>query len=279
MKNQSFTPRYQKLIYFLIFSWTASILPTTFEIIITSYNNERWCIDNLRSAVQQNYQDFHITYINDCSTDSTAKLIDEFIAAHQLQNHVTVIHNTQRLGALENLYKAIHACPDEIVVVQLDGDDWLPHENVLTRLDKEYSDHGVWLTYGQFERWPSHEKGFCRAVPKDVIERNGFRQYKPSTYFSQLRTFYAGLFKRISVDDLMYEGKFYPMAWDWAMMFPMLEMAGERHAFIPEVTYIYNMTNNLSDFRKDGKLQIKLGNSVLGRKPYNRLGDFTNAAT
>jgi len=32
--------------------------------------------------------------------------------------------------------------------------------------------------------------------------------------------------KKIAKEDLMYEGKFFEMAWDLAFMFPMLEMAG-----------------------------------------------------
>ncbi len=256
--------------------WSLVTECSTFEIIIPSYNNEKWCIDNLRSAVNQKHHDFHITYIDDCSTDFTGMLIDSFVEQKNLQDKVTVIHNKQRRGALANLYHAIHGCPDATVVVTLDGDDFLAHDQVLERLEKEYSKKNVWLTYGQFLYWPNKaDNHFCKAFPAKIVASNAFRSYK-HVGASHLRTFYAGLFKLIKADDLMDEGDFYTMTWDLAFMLPMLEMAQERHAFISDILYLYNNTNSISDVRVDAGLQSRIDKQIRSKKRYGRLDKLPN---
>jgi hypothetical protein len=85
------------------------------------------------------------------------------------------------------------------------------------------------------------------AFPKGVIKHNQFRLHKWVS--GPLRTFKASLFQQIRQDDLMYKGQFVPVVCDLAMMLPMLEMAGSRHLFIPDVLYLYNYITPYSDNR------------------------------
>ncbi len=65
----------------------------------------------------------------------------------------------------------------------------------------------IWMTYGQFREWPSGRKlVFVIICLARVVQRNAFREY--SAIPSHLRTFYAGLFKKIKKEDLMYAGQF-----------------------------------------------------------------------
>ena len=95
-----------------------------------------------------------------------------------------------------------------------------------------------------------------------------FRTYRCP---SHLKTFYAWLFKKIDVEDLKIGGEFFPMTWDQAMMFPMLEMAGDRHAFIKETLYVYNMTNPINDNRVNAKLQRDLEKRIRSKPSYDKL--------
>jgi glycosyltransferase involved in cell wall biosynthesis len=247
-----------------------NISAVTFEIVIGSYNNEQWCLQNLASAVIQAYDEFHITYIDDCSTDATGRLVDEFVQTHHFEDLITVIHNPHRLGALENRYRAIHALPATTVAVVLDGDDMLAHEHVLKRLNAVYSNYEVWMTFGQFEYWPTGKPSdLSREYSKDVIKKGEFR--KTRNFPSHVRTYYAWLFQKIAKDDFMKDGKFFSMAGDVAEMLPMLEMAHERHAFIPDILYSYNTTNNISDFRVNNKLQQQLEGIIRSKPRYKRL--------
>ncbi|MGE5196845.1 MAG: glycosyltransferase family A protein, partial [Anaerolineae bacterium] len=121
-----------------------------FVIVIPSYNNEKFCKRNLDSALEQNYHNFRIIYIDDCSTDETYQKAQDVIKASQQGRRVTFIRNEKNRGALFNLYQVIHHCNDEEIIVALDGDDFLAHQEVLSTLNHIYHDPGIWMTYGSF---------------------------------------------------------------------------------------------------------------------------------
>lgn len=244
-------------------------LPIT--IVIPSYNNEDVCIKNIESALTQNYSNYSIIYTDDCSTDKTHEKIKKYLENHpEYAHHVSLLQNQHNTGALANLYSMIHSCPDNNIIVTLDGDDQLAHPNVLRSLNETYQNENVWITYGQYEI-PGWQQGTYGAepIPQYYIDSHNFRQW-PSIP-THLRTFYAGLFKKINIKDLLYHGKFFPMAWDSAFMFPMLEMAGSRFKFIKEVLYIYNVENPLSDRKKNRHLQSNLDSFIRSKKPYIEL--------
>ncbi len=240
-----------------------------FVIVIPSYNNARWYQRNLQSALSQNYTNFRIIYADDCSPDGTGELVQEYLKHHDLDKKVCLIKNKMRRGALHNLYTMIYMSNDDDIIVTLDGDDWLADNNVLTRLNNVYSSGEVWLTYGQFQLHPSGIKGWASAMPDYIVENNAYRDFQHLP--THLRTFYSWLFKNIKLDDLLYYGTFYPMSWDMTMMIPMIEMAGERHQFIPEVMYIYNDENNISDHHVSRQLQAHLAQVIKKKKHYKRL--------
>lgn len=105
-------------------------------------------------------------------------------------------------------------------------------------------------------------------ITPTIIRDNAFRSIMHPTH---LQTFYAWLFKEISIEDLMYEGNFFPMTWDLAMMVPMMEMAAVRHVFIPEVIYIYNVANSINDNKMDLQFQKNLEQIIRKLQPYKRL--------
>jgi glycosyltransferase involved in cell wall biosynthesis len=246
------------------------IQATQFVIVTPSYNNERYCLRNIQSVVDQNYQDWVMVIVNDCSTDRTSELLHNYIQQHNLQNKVILIDNQERKGALRNLYEIIHQCPDNHVVFVLDGDDHLATPTALERVARAYADGSTWLTYGQFIYYPYGILGFCKPFPPEIMQQKRFRTY--NWLSSHPRTFYAWLFKKIAIEDLLYEGKFLPMACDVATMLPMLEMASNGHiTCIEEVLYVYNDENPLNDHKKDVMFQQHLGFSAAGRAVYPTL--------
>lgn len=234
-------------------------------VVIPSYNNKQWCTKNLDSVRTQNYKNFIVIYLNDCSKDQTGKLVEEYIQEYNLKNQFMLVNNTVRVGALENLYKAIHACKNEDIIVTLDGDDWFAHKNVLKVVNSIYQDPKVWLTYGQY-RAIKGDAWWCTDFSERDIKNNRYRTEK--AYITHLRTFYAGLFKLIKIEDLLYEGKFYPMTWDKAMMFPMIEMSGGKFKRIKDILYLYNDINPINDHKVDLELQRHLSDVILAKEPY-----------
>lgn len=227
-----------------------------FVIVCASYNNKDWYRWNLDSMVLQNYENYHIIYIDDCSTDGTGDLVAAYIKEYGLEDRITLIRNTENRGAVANHYDAIHSCKNTDIILNVDGDDALANNLVLNYLNRVYADPNIWLTYGQFMEMPSKAIGFCSPMPSEVIVGNAFRSYQDIP--SHLRTFYAGLYKKIRKEDLMINGKFLDMCADMAAMIPMIEMACDHFRFIDKVVYLYNGANPLNDHKKSKGRQREL---------------------
>lgn len=254
-------------------------MPTDFDlpwhgkpmvIVIPSFNNSSWYKKNLDSVFMQQYTNFRVIYIDDCSEDDNAQLVEQYCASHPHDFDFVLIKNETRCGALANLYNAIHSCKEHEIVVTLDGDDWLAHPNVLTKLNAIYTDPHVLITYGQYVTHLNNYVGISRPFADHVIK---YRNYRYSYPFSSShpRTFYAGLFKKIQKEDLFYEDNFFQVTWDLAIMFPMLEMANGRHAYIPDILYVYNDANPINDFKVRLPLLLKCEQIIRSKPKYEPL--------
>jgi glycosyltransferase involved in cell wall biosynthesis len=248
-------------------------------VVVASYNNAQWYRKNLDSIYGQNYSNYAVVYVDDCSTDRTGALVDEYVKICNQQSRTKIIHNTQRKGALENIYKSVQAINDEVIIVIVDGDDWLATPDALSLINKIYSRYDVWLTYGSYQTYNGIKifPTFGGVLPEPIVEHNTMRQY--SWVASHMRTFYAGLLKRVREEDLQFDGVFFDKAADLAIMFPMLEMAGKHSMHVPDVLYTYNGANVLNDYKVDRKRQLLLDCTIRLKQSYSPLPENTSFAT
>jgi hypothetical protein len=238
-------------------------------VVILSYNNASYCEHNLSSVLGQRYENYQVLYIDDCSTDQTNERVVHYLAQHDAARRVTYVRNGERRGALVNHWYAVHQCVDEDIIVHLDGDDFFAHDRVLERINQEYQDPAVWLTYGSYCEYPSGKIGMARAIPEEIVRSNQWALYGwPHLYTTHLRTFYAWLFKQIKVEDLTMNGSFFPVACDVAFMTRMTEMAGAHARFIPDILYCYNVENPLCDFNTKFQEQMRCAQIIRSKKPY-----------
>jgi glycosyltransferase involved in cell wall biosynthesis len=274
-----------KFFYSILASCLFSILITCHEqkklaIIITSYNNADWFDRNIGMMFCQKnfdgtpYQNYRIIYIDDCSLDATAELVECYIHNCNQSHRCTLIKNKTRKRALANLYYAIQLCEPDEIVFNMDGDDWLADEFIFAMINQIYQDPNIWITYGSFINWPTNEIGYCQPISSEYVEKQLFRKkwWKPG----QLRTFYGWLAHQIKLKDLLFEGpyfqgEFFPANSDLAIYYPMMEMAGFHYQFIPELIYIRNVATPINDFKSNKEVQI-LGSKLIREKElYKRL--------
>jgi len=216
-------------------------------VLTASYNNKDWYERNLMSIFSQKYFNYHVLYIDDCSTDGTPDLVEKWTKAHDVSDRITIIRNKKNLGGLHNHYRAMQLIPDRAIVCVVDGDDWLSRDTVFAFLNETYHKNDIWMSYGQFQAWPSGMLGWCCEIPESYVSRNAYREYPHN--LSHLRTFYAGLFKQIKKEDLMCGKEFWTIN-DNAAMFPMAEMARGHVKFLPQVLLMWNDANPLNDHKE-----------------------------
>lgn len=239
-----------------------------FAVVIPSYNNERFCTQNLESVFNQTYTRWKLYYIHDAHKDNTEEKVHKLIRSWGMQDKCIEISNAKRQGALQNIYETIHKISPDTIVITIDGDDRLAHKNVFEQIASIYMNNKkVWMTHGSYITEPPGHLVRSAPIPAPILKRRAFRSYRFVT--SHLRTFYARLFQLIKLEDLQYKDEFFPMAGDLAFMFPMLEMAAKGHIyFVKDTLYIYNASNPLNDFRVDQKFQLKLNKYIRALKPY-----------
>lgn len=235
----------------------------SFTIVIIGKNNGASVYRTLQSVFQQNYENFRVIYIDDGSQDGSFALVQDLVSNSSYALQVELIRNEQSEGTLANLYRTIHNCPDEEIIVVLDGQDWLSHEWVLQRLNAYYANPDLWMTYGQYREYPTFQLGASRPIRFQEWKEKGFRSYP--FVFSHLKTFYASLFKQIRGDDLIDQGQFLSASTDLAYMLPLLEMAQDHFQYIPEILYI---SNRQFAQKEDRELQIRYEKWIRSLPPY-----------
>jgi glycosyltransferase involved in cell wall biosynthesis len=248
-----------------------------FIVVIPAYNCDQWIEHCLESVMTQDYKNFDVVVIDDCSTDRTWDLINGF--------EVKAIRNREHNGSgLHNIVTGIQYLSDDWneVIVTIDGDDYLADDKVFSYLNNVYTED-VWMTYGSFlplsRRYKNTSQPFSdvKTFDKDgniVTVSITTESYRRSNYWvtSHLRTFRRWLWDKIDDKDLRDEnGNYFKVAWDLAFMYPMIEMAGDHIKFIDRILYIYNDLNPLCDGTVRTKEQLKTAEYIQNKNTYARL--------
>jgi glycosyltransferase involved in cell wall biosynthesis len=227
-----------------------------FKVVITGWNCARFVNRCLNSVARQTDSAFDVCVVDDASDGpEQAAIMRTACAAHGWR----FIGNRRRRGALRNQYEAVHVldpAPEDVVVF-VDADDRLAHDDVLRRLRSYYECYEPLMTYGSYRCDPSdHEVTPAMNFPVDVVAANGYRRFSArddpdAIWFNHLRTVTFGLFERLRpAEDFTFpDGSWLMACCDTAVMVPCLELAAGRHLLIPEVLYVYTRNNPMSDCR------------------------------
>ncbi len=108
------------------------------SVIMPLFNAEKYLPEALESVLRQTCGDFEIICINDCSTDNTGKILEEF---RDRDNRVKILTNESRLGAGLSRNKGIKEAQGKYFLF-LDGDD-LFDEQLLEKASVAMEKHGA----------------------------------------------------------------------------------------------------------------------------------------
>ena len=92
------------------------------SVIMPIYNAEKYLADTLNSIFEQDYKDIEMVLVDDCSKDSSAKIISEYQKAHP---EIVYYLQEKNMGAGAARNKALELAKGQYVAF-LDSDDmWL----------------------------------------------------------------------------------------------------------------------------------------------------------
>lgn len=227
-------------------------------VLTTAYNCDKYiekCLDSIKS---QKYTNFVCYILDDLSTDKTVKLVNKY--TYPVDKRFLLSVNSEKKyqpGNYDQIIRNTTLVNDDDIIVEVDGDDYLPDDEVFNRVVGYYSNPNVWITYGQF-KYTNGSMGF--ALPVDISKSRTDR-----FTVTHLRTWRAKLWKHIKPEDLKVNGKYPEAAGDIFFMLPMVEMAGKEHTlYCTDVNYIYNFDNPIGD-SKGKRLEKTLKFAAIGR--------------
>lgn len=236
-----------------------------FTIAIDTCNHQDWIERCLSTCLTQKYDNYEIILLDALSDDSTMDIAKEY--AEKFTN-LSVYQNEIRVPQIANMLNLTKLSRPGSIIVSVDGDDWLKNSQVLNKLNEVYNSGDVWMTYGTYEEFPFRNvSSFYRPYPIDVIENNSFREH--AWLASHLRTYKRELFLKIAEEDFKREdGEWLDTTGDQAFMLPMLELAGSRSRYIPEVLYVYNVANSTRDTNGNTNRQEELARYIRAKTKY-----------
>ena len=237
-----------------------------FNIVVPVFNAEKYLEKCLFSITKQSYKNFKVKVVDDCSTDSSYEVASKICANYK---NFDIHKNSRRLGALNNISQLLGLRveePSRTIDILLDGDDYLYSGDVLNFLNELYLKTNCLITYGSFLTSQGIQG---KKYPLLIRKFNLYRKY--FWYASHLKTFRHDLWLAINPNDLLDKnGQYFPCATDLAIMFPMLEMAGNRQHFVKDILYVYNDQNPISNHKIRRKDQISAAKEIRKKKIYKK---------
>ena len=98
------------------------------SIMIPTFNQEKFIAKAIESALMQDYPNLEIIVSDDCSTDSTPRVVKGYLADNRLRYY----KNEKNLGRIGNYRKTLYERVTGEWTLNLDGDDYLYENSVIS---------------------------------------------------------------------------------------------------------------------------------------------------
>lgn len=230
----------------------------------------------------QDYKNFTCTLIDDCCDGSDAMDLLRRLGLDALNfRYIKTTKKAYPLRAREIATDMLVANPAD-VIVHLDGDDWLPYPDVLSRLNRIYRHSGVLVTYGNALCFRSHQtRDFREYSQYDMSMKWNVAQKEPNAKVfpfrkikkeevsngwgdspwcgMHLRSFLFSRWLGLSRESFRNsKGEYLRVGTDAAILIPILDSCTyESIKFVPELAYVYQNANNTIHAKNEISAQQK----------------------
>lgn len=139
------------------------------SVLVPVYNHEKFIGETIQSVLSQTYKNWELLIVDDCSTDGSWEIIQEYA---KKDPRIKAFRNNENKGLIPNWKFLIDTSRGEYIAF-LEGDDLLCKENLAKKMAvfKQYSDLG--MVYCNF-----------RVVDENgnVLIRNFYKKLGTTTY-------------------------------------------------------------------------------------------------
>lgn len=241
---------------------------TKLIIISTFWNCEKYVKNCIESLKNQKHTNFVAYFIDDMSTDNSYSVAGETIDNDE---RFVLIKNIEKKFKTKNFVDIIRNnenIDDNDVIIELDGDDKLANNDVLSIINNVFKDKEIWLCGTRWKDDKNRLGNYSKPNPE--------RARTTSWNFSHMRSFRAFLFRLIKDEHLKMDGEYFKGACDIGHAIPMLEMSGSEHFYyINEPLYVYTWHDKQSYSESgaigDKKTQSKTGGYIYRLPKYDKI--------
>lgn len=234
-------------------------------VVTPVYNAENYIEKCIQSVHTQDYDNWKMYIIDDCSTDATYK-----VASKYESDRIVIHRNGENKGAVRNQIVTIkNNCQADDIIMLLDGDDWLVPNNQLFHFYNNLYDGTTEFTYGSCWSLADNIPLIAQPYPEGVKQAKTYRQhmFNWNMPYTHLRTFRAHLLE--GVDESAFQddnGKWFKAGGDGAVFYSLIERANPSTIkVVQDVVCVYNDTNPLNDYKVNGEEQTKTANKIIGK--------------
>lgn len=202
------------------------------SIALATYNGELYLREQLDSLLNQTYKNIEIVVSDDCSTDGTQSILQEY--AHK-DKRVYWSVNKNNQGFISNFSRAVSLCSGEVIFLCDQDDVW--YERKIEKHLERYKDSTIQWAYNEVVVTDKNRKiiGYLTDTILDYWTRRNLLYYTWGSCVLGCATSYrASLIKNIWPADQNAPGH---DSWIQLAIYPA------RSAYVPEVLQQYRQHN------------------------------------
>ncbi|WP_421865997.1 glycosyltransferase family 2 protein [Motiliproteus sp.] len=92
------------------------------SVLLLSYNHEKYLGECLYSIANQSYKNIEIIIADDCSSDGSRQIVDDFVSEFSSSIPIKPIKRSENVGIINNINDAIEYVEGEVVVIHASDD-------------------------------------------------------------------------------------------------------------------------------------------------------------
>ena len=170
------------------------------DILLATYNGEQYLREQLDSIMCQTYSNFRLIISDDCSSDSTKEILEEYV---EKDKRIIVFSQEKNLGVVKNFEFLLKRVENKYFMFSDQDDIW--NENKIKKSIKVIEETGSDLVYSDLEvvdsflnvTYSSYWK--LKGFYKKIVKYNNFE----SLYLNNFITGCTMLSKKELIDEVL----------------------------------------------------------------------------